>query len=1475
MSGLRYLKATLAGGASALVLVHPAAAKIFNIPGGDLNTALDVYMQQAGVQIVFSGDVVRGHRTKGAKGDYTETAALTQLLRGTGFTTETTSSSAIGIVPERHEGAPLRVAQAARRAPTAPTAAAPTTVETVVVTAQKKSENIQQVPISVTALSQQQLTDRQIAAGPDLIRDVPNMNFGKTNFSGYSIELRGIGTQAISVTTDPAVAVAYNGTPFIRNHFFEQEFFDLDNVEVLRGPQGTLYGRNATAGVVNLIPAKPTDQFEAMASADIGNFSNRRFEGMINLPIVGDKLDIRAAGEWTKRDGYTEDTTLDTKVDGRDLWSARVTIGFKPTDDLQAYLVWEHFSEDDDRLRSGKQLCKTAPIPTSVDGVPVPPIGYDQGFGGAFDPATYFSQGCELTSLYSPDAFEVPNGFSAQYIKAAKFSGTINTTLDPYASTTQSTNLRQIESILQPHYRARNDIIELNVDYKLAPSLTLSSQTGYNNDYLFSTEDYNRFDTAPGLFLPSEGGHQGTVVDANGVFCDPQLGCSNRLVGEDLSDENSWQFSQELRLASNFQGPLNFNVGANYLHYVTEENYYVFINTLTMYTLSSFGGNPEVGSLPYVPGVTDNTGCFFAFYWGGYQPLNPKRHTSLPSQDQCNYIDPNPIAHLNNMGHNYFLSQNPYTLNSYAAFGEAYYDILNNLKLTLGIRYTEDRKHFVDIPSEVVTDGWGYYATGVVDQKWDRLTGRSVLNWMPDLPFTDQSLFYASYAHGYKAGGANPPGAALFGNSAGNISFPDHPLTFKPEYIEAFELGTKNTLLDNSLTLDGDIFYYNYTGYQISEIVDRTAINNNYNAHVEGAEIEANWEPLPGVKLNFAGGWEDTAAAGGTSGVDLMDRTAGNPDWMVVKPYPTQASNCILPTYVVGALLQEVNYGPNTGQADVFLAQACGVAYNLGEDPLTHMAYTPNPTMGGNDSVDGQPDQPPPLGYIGFNPFAAPNNGEGFSKNLSGHQLPNAPPFTVSLGAQYTIPVMDDWAATLRSDFYWQADSWARIFNDNPYDRLRGYTNVNLALILTSDDGWQVMGYIKNIFNTTAITGDFLNSDDSQLTTNVFLTDPRLYGIRVTKNFGEGDTGAIGAVEGWIANLFADADKRKPTLWIEFGGDVAAQTGGGEPYVPPFLADNLNSTAFRPTLPQRIQGPQTYTYDKEATLTFEPEGTDWQLSASIRYGRAARFRNVTEEGPGERLPFDSLSFSSSGIHIVHGYATPTKTNFSVTQAKSSQSHTIIDFLAGKDVGMGVLGGAGESTVGVGVRIAQIYSKSSSAIHARPDINHYNIAPPYLKSYFHSPNLYIAATRFHTYAGFGAVKRKFQGIGPEINWKNALPIMGDRDAATIAVDWGVNAGLLFGRRKVSGEHHESGHYFNYKYRNFNYYTNPPVRFSRSKQVVVPNIGGFAGISVNYLNAKVRFGYRGDFFFNAMDTGWDREKSATVGFFGPYAKVSIGF
>ena len=1107
----KYVKVASLAAFCALALATNAFSRQFDIPAGDLRVALRTYMSQAGVQLMFSDDALGDARSEGVKGALSADDALAKLLHDTGFTTRHAASGAIGIVREQSSSMRLPNEIAATSAPAAPGAA----LETVTVTSSKIGGDVQNIPISITALSQEQLTATQTAGGPDLVKQVPNLTFSKTNFTGYNIEIRGIGTQAISVTTDPAVAVAFNDIPFIRNHFFEQEFYDVSQVEVLRGPQGTLYGRNATAGVVNMVSAKPSDQFEAMASADIGNYQNRRLEAMINLPIVDDKLDLRVAGEWTKRKGYTFNEETDQSVDGRDLWSSRVTLGWKPAASVQTYLVWEHFSEDDDRLRSGKQLCKKDPGLTSVAGLDVTTLplpsymaanGIPSNFNADFA-QTWLSQGCLPTSLYSKDAFETPNGQVIPFVAADEFifDGFADSTypgdylvrsVDPYASQTQSTNLRVIQSLINPRYSAKNDTLEFNADYAVTPELTLTSQTGYNQDFLFSTEDFNRFDTQPGIFDPTvrSTAPLTTAISPGGVYCDPQLGCSDRMVGQDLSDENAWQFSQEVRLASHLDGPFNFSVGGNYMHYHTVEDYYVFFNLITIleqvangqspgqYNVCGGIGNPphnnEILPLPPVPflfshgrGATANFGCGESVDLGGIF--------------EGPYIDPNPIGSLDGQGHNYFRSENPYDLNSYAGFGEVYYQITPDLKLTGGLRWTDDQKTFLDIPSWVFLNGGGYPVEGVVRQEWKEWTGRFVANWTPKLAFTDQTLVYASYSRGYKGGGANPPGPQIdFVSAQASLT---HPATFAPEFINAYELGTKNTLFDGGLTLNGDVFYYDYTGYQISQIVDRTSINLNFNAKVNGAELEATWEPIPGLRFNFAGGYEDTSVNKGQSAIDLMDRTAGQPGWVVVKPFVADTSNCILPAIVVRQILLN-RVLMNDPQADPFgggLDGACDSAYIPDNKSFTGVS--------GEDLAD--------FAAVGFDPTTAPNNGEGFTKDLSGNKLPNAPPFTLSFGAQYSMPVTPDWAGTLRGDFYWQGNSFARIFNDEPYDQLHGYTNVNLALIFTNQDGWQAMAYVKNVFDVTAITGAFLNSDDTALTTNIFTTDPRLFGVRITKNW--------------------------------------------------------------------------------------------------------------------------------------------------------------------------------------------------------------------------------------------------------------------------------------------------------------------------------------------------------------------------------------
>src|SRR6185312_5725924 len=388
-----------------------------------------------GVQVLFLGETMKDTRTRGAKGALSADDALSRVLAGTGFVAQHEGEAVVITHSEvaSEPQYPIQLAQMSTRG---------ASVETVTVTSSKLGgADVQSVPIAITALSQEQLTATQTAGGPDLVKQVPNLTFTKTNFTGYSIQIRGIGTQAISVATDPAVAVAMNDTPFIRNHFFEQEFYDVAAVEVLRGPQGTLYGRNATAGVVNVTTAKPTDHYEAMGSVDVGNYNNRRLEGMLNIPILGDKLGIRMAGEWTKRDGYTYNTTLEDHVDGRNLWSGRVTVGFQPIEKLRADITWEHFHENDDRLRSAKALCNVDNGPSQLAG----PSGTVRNID--ISGAAYMSQGCKPGSLYGDESYRAPNAGSLPFVVAAEYVFfSMPQGFDPYGGIKQSKDLRIVDS---------------------------------------------------------------------------------------------------------------------------------------------------------------------------------------------------------------------------------------------------------------------------------------------------------------------------------------------------------------------------------------------------------------------------------------------------------------------------------------------------------------------------------------------------------------------------------------------------------------------------------------------------------------------------------------------------------------------------------------------------------------------------------------------------------------------------------------------------------------------------------------------------------------------------------------------------------------------------------------------------------------------------------------------------------------------
>ena len=901
------------------------------------------------------------------------------------------------------------VAIAAVATPTfAQEAAAParsgSVIEELVVTAQKREEAIQDVPIAVSAFSQDSLEKAKIDGGPNLQLAIPNVAFSKGNFTGFNFQIRGVGSKLVAASGDAGTGIHLNNVPLTASNLFEAEFYDVERVEVLRGPQGTLYGRNATGGVVNVITAKPVDRFTANIKGELGNFNTQKVRGMLNVPL-GDKMAVRVAGSMLKRDGFGDNLVTGNNIDDRDLFAVRTTVSFNPNEKFSSYIMWEHFEEDDSRSRVGKQYCVKD---TGAPGMPYSTNATISTFQKGF-----LSQGCLETSVYAPGALGTPNSSATLGGLLGNLTGLI--TGDAYAGKTQPSDLRDIESLKDPIYRAKTDAVNFQMSYDLTDDLTLTSLTGYSKGSLFSQADYNRVAPINTLNV--------TPFSPGGVFNDPQIGPSNKFATFDISSAESEQLSQELRLQSAFAGPLNFNIGAIALNFKSEGDYYVFGNTLTAYAQVLNGGRP----------------C----------PANTA---------SCVYIDPNPTP--TGDGHNYYDNRTPYKLKSQALFGEVYYELSDAFKLTGGLRYTNDRKQTITMPVVLLAPGSGHPidpVTPIQKAEFKEMTGRFGFDWKPDLAMTDSTLLYAFYSRGYKAGGMNPPQSVASGLSAVKN-------TFEPEFVSSFEVGMKNTMLDGSLILNATVFHYDYTGYQVSKIVNRTSVNENIDAKIKGLELESIWEPINNLRFNASLGVLQTEI-GEASSIDTFNRTQGNPSLIVMKA--SNASNCTASKAGVQGLMTLINAG---ALAPTTMLGVCSGAFTGAANPLKAFG------------IDI--------------PFS-----DGIAKNLKGNELPNSPKATLSLGAQYTFELPAGWAGTLRGDYYKQGKSYSRIYNSFA-DRIDSWENVNATLQISNEsNGIQLEAYVKNLLDDAPITDLYLTDDSSGLFRNGFLLEPRTFGVSIMKSF--------------------------------------------------------------------------------------------------------------------------------------------------------------------------------------------------------------------------------------------------------------------------------------------------------------------------------------------------------------------------------------
>jgi hypothetical protein len=378
-----------------------------------------------------------------------------------------------------------------------------------------------------------------------------------------------------------------------------------------------------------------------------------------------------------------------------------------------------------------------------------------------------------------------------------------------------------------------------------------------------------------------------------------------------------------------------------------------------------------------------------------------------------------------------------------------------------------------------------------------------------------------------------------------------------------------------------------------------------------------------------------------------------------------------------------------------------------------------------------------------------------------------------------------------------------------------------------------------------------------------------------------------------ITPVAARDDADRPTVWIELGGQLEALSNTQDQFAPPFLTgppplaprpwggisyygigtlvDPGFPNPFAVEDPLGVQSPPHQSFGGEGKISFQPHGSDWSFSAAVRYGRSNGHKSAQQAFPVQPyVPNDKYGHN--------GRAWESLALFEDARADYSESHAILDFQVGRDVGVGLLGPDATSTVNFGVRFAQLVTKSGVRVDAIPNIlayAHTTIAGSPVGA---GQTKY--SFRFQSYNLRAQSDRSFSGLGPSLSWTGSSPLVGNADGMEVALDWGINGALLFGHQKAEVSHHTAHHDRLMMKKSQSYdqnlvrYDNYSPATARGKSVTVPNIGAFAGMSVNFPNAKVSLGYRADFFFGAMDAGIDARRTADVSFHGPFATISVG-
>ena len=700
-------------------------------------------------------------------------------------------------------------------------AATATGLETVTVSGTKREESVQEVPIAITAITEKALAQtfrNDILAVSDMSAGVALGQMA--GFRAVAGGIRGTGQNGILVTQDSSVAILVDefGLNNVQAQFVE--LFDVERVEVYRGPQGTLFGKNATGGAISIVTKKPVlNEFTGDIEFQLGMFDSNngkigKSKIAINVPIVEDKLAIRMTAIYDYDDGYYSNTknasgwpnkvplygfsglspsqlppelfalpgtsgrATGGKANGTDVFAGKFKVLFTPTDNYEAYLIVEALRDTSDSVVSENDSPKI----------------------GAVDPTD--GPQSMLMPLLGFDGRDATN--PGKWVSAID-----NNCLD---GNTKGLCIPSGHHVSVMGYNLQQTLKLDSVDFKLI--------TGYRKQKEILPSTY------PGEAFNS-------LFDAT----------------RNLERE---QIQIELRAATHFDGPFNFIAGGTYQEDNVDMRSFstVGLSGLLPKTDAYFGrptnGNPLLDDRGFInldlsyltdpaTGGASQDRTTYAFYFdGNYDITDRLRFTAGVrwTLDQKSFFR---RANAGGLCNQYTPIQHQQVTNGVCR------DIRSNVISRAGLRPADIDPRVLPLPD-------AQYGL-VVDtkDKWDRITWRAVV----DYKLSDEAMLYASYATGFISGGYTE-----------TCSSPATCIPFQPEKNWNAELGLKSRWLDNTLQANIAVFYTQYSDLIRSQVVpykdvagNTTQETINVNAGKSrniGVEAEINWQPTDALHIDFS-----------------------------------------------------------------------------------------------------------------------------------------------------------------------------------------------------------------------------------------------------------------------------------------------------------------------------------------------------------------------------------------------------------------------------------------------------------------------------------------------------------------------------------------------------------------------------------------------------------------------------------------------